>query len=75
MMIDTRAIKKMEELGRDMVQNCVGLALAIVVFRGILVRKPTVKEWEKVHSDSRSSRKRGKGLGEVHHREALGILV
>lgn len=42
--IDIRDIKKMEELGREMVRSCAGLPLAIMVLGGILVTKPSLIE-------------------------------
>nr|XP_017234618.1 PREDICTED: LOW QUALITY PROTEIN: probable disease resistance protein At1g58602 [Daucus carota subsp. sativus] len=71
----TRDVKRMEELGREMVEHCAGLPLAIVVLGGILVTKPSLIEWEKVYRDSKSSLKAGKGLGEAYQREILSFLV
>ncbi|WOG86307.1 hypothetical protein DCAR_0205509 [Daucus carota subsp. sativus] len=68
-------VKRMEELGREMVEHCAGLPLAIVVLGGILVTKPSLIEWEKVYRDSKSSLKAGKGLGEAYQREILSFLV
>nr|XP_017243167.1 PREDICTED: probable disease resistance protein RF9 isoform X1 [Daucus carota subsp. sativus] len=73
--IGARDYQKMEEWGRELVQNCSGLPLAIVVLGGILVTKPTFYEWEKVYYDSLSSLKRGKGLGEGHREEVFEFLV
>ncbi|PRQ36686.1 putative P-loop containing nucleoside triphosphate hydrolase, leucine-rich repeat domain, L [Rosa chinensis] len=36
---------KMEELGKEMVQHCKGLPLAIIVLAGLLARKNTIKDW------------------------------
>lgn len=71
----TRDVKRMEELGREMVEHCAGLPLAIVILGGILVTKPSLIEWEKVYRDSKSSLKAGKGLGEAYQREILSFLV
>ncbi|WOG86303.1 hypothetical protein DCAR_0205505 [Daucus carota subsp. sativus] len=71
----TRDVKRMEELGREMVEHCAGLLLAIVVLGGVLVTKPSLIEWEKVYRDSKSSLKAGKGLGEAYQREILSFLV
>nr|XP_017234608.1 PREDICTED: probable disease resistance protein RF45 [Daucus carota subsp. sativus] len=71
----TRDVKRMEELGREMVEHCAGLPLAIVVLGGILVTKPSLIEWEKVYRDSKSSLKAGKGLGEAYQREILSFLI
>nr|XP_017231913.1 PREDICTED: probable disease resistance protein At1g58602 [Daucus carota subsp. sativus] len=71
----TRDVNRMEELGREMVEYCAGLPLAIVILGGILVTKPSLIEWEKVYRDSKSSLKAGKGLGEAYQREILSFLV
>uniref|UniRef100_A0A166CNA2 Uncharacterized protein n=1 Tax=Daucus carota subsp. sativus TaxID=79200 RepID=A0A166CNA2_DAUCS len=71
----TRDVKRMEELGREMVEHCAGLPLAIVVLGGVLVTKPSLIEWEKVYRDSKSSLKAGKGPGEAYQREILSFLV
>ncbi|XP_074359562.1 putative disease resistance protein At1g50180 [Apium graveolens] len=71
--LDTKDLKEMEKWGREMVQNCAGLPLAIVVFGGVLVTKPTFIE--KVYYDSLSSLKRGAGLEENYQRQVLDILV
>lgn len=42
MIIDTRDLIEMEKLGREMVRKCAGRPLAIVVFGGVLVTKPTL---------------------------------
>ncbi|XP_074358888.1 putative disease resistance protein At1g50180 [Apium graveolens] len=73
--LGSRDLKEMEKLGREMVNYCKGLPLAIVVLGGVLVTKPTFIEWEKVYYDSQSSLKRGKGLGEDYQREVMDILV
>ncbi|KAL1826396.1 hypothetical protein ACET3Z_004808 [Daucus carota] len=71
----TRDVKRMEELGREMVEHCAGLPLAIVVLGGILVTKPSLIEWEKVYRDSKSSLKAGKGLDKDYQREILSFLI
>ncbi|XP_074333012.1 putative disease resistance protein At1g59620 [Apium graveolens] len=70
-----RDFVRMEKLGREMVRNCGGLPLAIVILGGILVTKPSVIEWEKVYDDSLSSLKKGKGFGETQQEQLLDILV
>ncbi|MBA0771097.1 hypothetical protein Gotri_019619 [Gossypium trilobum] len=45
----------MKKLGEDMVKNCAGLPLAIVVLGGILATKyPSLTEWLKVSADVKS---------------------
>ncbi|XP_074358103.1 putative disease resistance protein At1g59620 [Apium graveolens] len=69
-----RDYKKMEELGREMVANCGGLPLAIVTLGGVLVTKPSLIEWEKVHGDIITSLKRGKGSGQDYESQILNVL-
>ncbi|KAL4379194.1 hypothetical protein GQ457_02G039410 [Hibiscus cannabinus] len=54
---------RMEELGKNMVEHCGGLPLAIVVLGGILVTKDSVNEWQMVSENVISHLKRGKGHG------------
>ncbi|XP_074356792.1 putative disease resistance protein RXW24L [Apium graveolens] len=70
----TRDVKMMEELGREMVRNCGGLPLAIVTFGGVLVTKPSLIEWVKVHDDIASSPERGKGLGQDYQSQISHVL-
>ncbi|XP_074357292.1 putative disease resistance protein RXW24L [Apium graveolens] len=70
----TRDIKRMEELGREMVRNCAGLPLAIVTLGGVLVTKPSLIEWVKVRDDITSSLKRGEGLGQDYQSQILNVL-
>uniref|UniRef100_A0A166CN79 NB-ARC domain-containing protein n=1 Tax=Daucus carota subsp. sativus TaxID=79200 RepID=A0A166CN79_DAUCS len=72
---NTRDVERMEEIGREMVEYCAGLPLAIIILGGILVTKPSLIEWEKVYRDGKSSLKAGKGLGEAYQREILSFLV
>ncbi|KAK8570905.1 hypothetical protein V6N13_103303 [Hibiscus sabdariffa] len=55
--------ERMEELGKNMVEHCGGLPLAIVVLGGILVTKGSVNEWQMVSDNVISHLKRGKGHG------------
>ncbi|KAK8633211.1 hypothetical protein V6N13_014059 [Hibiscus sabdariffa] len=55
--------ERMEELGKEMVEHCAGLPLAIVVLGGILVTKDSVNEWQMVSDNVISYLKRGKGHG------------
>ncbi|KAL4376891.1 hypothetical protein GQ457_02G039560 [Hibiscus cannabinus] len=54
---------RMEELGKNMVEHCAGLPLAIVVLGGILVTKDSINEWQMVSDNVISYVKRGKGHG------------
>ncbi|XP_017233010.1 protein RECOGNITION OF PERONOSPORA PARASITICA 7 [Daucus carota subsp. sativus] len=68
-------VKRREEIGREMVKKCGGLPLAIVILGGILVTKPSLRQWERVYNDSLSSLKKGKGLGENQQNQLNDILV
>lgn len=41
----------MEKLGKKMVGWCKGNPLAVRVLRGVLVTKPSLVEWERVHDN------------------------
>ncbi|KAL3507583.1 hypothetical protein ACH5RR_032965 [Cinchona calisaya] len=71
---DSEINAHMEKLGREMVTQCGGLPLAIIVLGGLLVTKPTLSEWKMVHQNLNSYLKRGRNLGEygrVHEVLAL----
>ncbi|WOG86185.1 hypothetical protein DCAR_0205386 [Daucus carota subsp. sativus] len=72
---NTEDVKRREEIGREMVRKCGGLPLAIVILGGILVTKPSLRQWERVYNDSLSSLKKGKGLGENQQNQLNDILV
>ncbi|OMO60362.1 Disease resistance protein [Corchorus capsularis] len=55
--------EKMEELGKDMVKQCFGLPLAIVVLGGVLAKMHSLNDWQNVHENVKSYLKRGRGLG------------
>ncbi|XVE48927.1 hypothetical protein DITRI_Ditri01bG0041300 [Diplodiscus trichospermus] len=57
----------MAELGQDMVKQCAGLPLAIVVLGGILARKYSLDDWQRVHEHVKSylSKDRGWGVRET----------
>lgn len=40
-----------EKLGREMVEQCGGVPLAIIALGGILMAKPTLFNWKKVHKN------------------------
>ncbi|KAL7209924.1 hypothetical protein ACSBR1_031483 [Camellia fascicularis] len=60
--IDTAEFKidtMMEKLGIEMVEQCGGLPLAIVVLGGLLGTNLTLSHWQKVQQNFKSYRKRG----------------
>ncbi|XVE93771.1 hypothetical protein REPUB_Repub01dG0223400 [Reevesia pubescens] len=62
--------EKMMELGKNMVKQCAGLPLAIVVLGGILATKYSLNEWLTVHENVMSYLRRGRGWG-IHEVLAL----
>ncbi|XP_043720818.1 putative disease resistance protein At1g50180 [Telopea speciosissima] len=44
-------VEKKEKLGRDMIEKCGGLPLAIVVLGGLLSTKESINEWEMIVKD------------------------
>lgn len=64
----------MERLGKEMVAQCGGLPLAIVVLGGLLMTKSTISEWRTVHQNFNSYLRRGRSSrenGRVHEVLAL----
>ncbi|XWS10986.1 hypothetical protein CRYUN_Cryun38cG0045100 [Craigia yunnanensis] len=57
---DYKVDAKMEELGKDMVKNCSGWPLAIIVLGGILATKYSSNQWQAVNENVKSYLKRGK---------------
>ncbi|KAK2987400.1 hypothetical protein RJ640_020597 [Escallonia rubra] len=57
---------EMEKLGRDMVRDCGGLPLAIVVIGGLLATKPIFGEWKVVHKNMKSYLRGDKGHRQQH---------
>ncbi|XP_021828976.1 putative disease resistance protein At1g50180 [Prunus avium] len=57
---------KKRELGMNMLRRCKGLPLAIIVLAGVLARKSTVGEWERVHENVHEYIRRGIGHEEEY---------
>ncbi|VVA36488.1 PREDICTED: putative disease resistance [Prunus dulcis] len=57
------------DLGRKMLQYCKGLPLAIIVLAGILARKNSIREWERVYENVHEYISRGIG----HEEEYGGV--
>ncbi|KAL4616006.1 hypothetical protein ACB092_07G168300 [Castanea dentata] len=51
---DSETKTYMKKLGKEMIENCGGLPLAITVLGGLLATKQTQKGWEDVHQHVRS---------------------
>ncbi|KAK9987898.1 hypothetical protein SO802_028137 [Lithocarpus litseifolius] len=51
---DSETKTYMKKLGKEMIENCGGLPLAITVLGGLLATKQTQKEWEDVHKHVKS---------------------
>ncbi|PRQ58283.1 putative P-loop containing nucleoside triphosphate hydrolase, leucine-rich repeat domain, L [Rosa chinensis] len=59
---NSQIYSKKEELGKNMLQHCAGLPLAIIVLAGLLARKDTIDEWETVHKNVNVYIRRGTDL-------------
>ncbi|PRQ36691.1 putative P-loop containing nucleoside triphosphate hydrolase, leucine-rich repeat domain, L [Rosa chinensis] len=66
---------KMEELGKEMVQHCKGLPLAIIVLAGLLARKNTIKDWINIQENVGVYISRGFGRQEEEHAYASWVLA
>ncbi|XP_008224014.2 PREDICTED: putative disease resistance protein At1g50180 [Prunus mume] len=64
--IDLGIFTKKRELGMKMLRHCAGLPLAIIVLAGVLARKNTVREWERVHENVHEYIRRGIGHEEEY---------
>ncbi|CAL8990101.1 unnamed protein product [Prunus brigantina] len=64
--IDLGMYTKKRELGMNMLRHCKGLPLAIIVLAGVLARKNTVREWERVHENVREYIRKGTGHEEEY---------
>ncbi|PQP92206.1 putative disease resistance protein [Prunus yedoensis var. nudiflora] len=76
--IDLGIFTKKRELGMKMLRHCKGLPLAIIVLAGVLARKNTVREWERVYENVREYISRGIGHEEEyegHYPEDFEFLV
>ncbi|XP_010256251.1 PREDICTED: putative disease resistance protein At1g50180 [Nelumbo nucifera] len=61
----------LEKIGKEMLEKCCGLPLAIVVLGGLLATKSSVYEWEDVHESIKSIFAKG----EQHGGGVMGILA
>ncbi|PQQ15030.1 putative disease resistance protein [Prunus yedoensis var. nudiflora] len=64
--VDLGMYTKKRELGMNMLRHCKGLPLAIIVLAGVLARKSTVGEWERVHENVHEYIRRGIGHEEEY---------
>ncbi|CAL8990163.1 unnamed protein product [Prunus brigantina] len=64
--IDLGIFTKKRELGMKMLRHCAGLPLAIIVLAGVLARKSTIREWERVHENVHEYIRRGIGHEEEY---------
>ena len=58
---DFRIRSPVEKLGREMVEKCAGLPLAIIMLGGLLATKANILEWDAIHRNIISHLMRGKG--------------
>ncbi|PRQ36684.1 putative P-loop containing nucleoside triphosphate hydrolase, leucine-rich repeat domain, L [Rosa chinensis] len=73
--IGAEVYTKMEELGKEMVQHCKGLPLAIIVLAGLLARKNTIKDWINIQENVGVYVSRGFGRQEEEHAYASWVLA
>ncbi|PRQ36694.1 putative P-loop containing nucleoside triphosphate hydrolase, leucine-rich repeat domain, L [Rosa chinensis] len=73
--IGAEVYTKMEELGKEMVQHCKGLPLAIIVLAGLLARKNTIKDWINIQENVGVYISRGFGRQEEEHAYASWVLA
>ncbi|KAM5553237.1 hypothetical protein ABKV19_025459 [Rosa sericea] len=73
--IDAEVYTKMEELGKEMVQHCRGLPLAVIVLAGLLARKNTIKDWVTIQENVGVYISRGFGRQEEEHAYASWVLA
>ncbi|CAA7048359.1 unnamed protein product [Microthlaspi erraticum] len=52
--LEPMLVKKLEEIGKQMVIRCGGLPLAITVLGGLLAMKSTLNEWQRVQENIKS---------------------
>lgn len=71
---DDQELKEKEKLGREMITQCGGLPLAVVVLGGILVTKNSLGEWRKVKENIKSYLRSGEGMRQ-HDNGVLEILT
>ncbi|KAM5558202.1 hypothetical protein ABKV19_020093 [Rosa sericea] len=69
---DSQIYSKKEELGKNMLQHCAGLPLAIIVLAGLLARKDTIDEWETVHKNVNVYIRRGTDLEREYKGQKYG---
>jgi len=67
--------KTMDELGREMVKQCGGLPLAVVLLGGLLATKRTLSEWQVVHQNLDSYLKSGNYTGGGQEERVLDVLA
>lgn len=67
---DSEIHSRKKELGQRMLQHCGGLPLAITVLAGLLARKDTINEWEKVLKNVHVFIRRGTS----HEEECTGVF-
>ncbi|XP_061993883.1 putative disease resistance protein At1g50180 [Rosa rugosa] len=73
--IDAEVYTKMEELGKEMVQHCRGLPLAVIVLAGLLARKNTIKDWVTIRENVGVYISRGFGRLEEEHAYVSWVLA
>ncbi|XP_074332109.1 putative disease resistance protein At1g50180 [Apium graveolens] len=71
---ETRTVPEIEDIGRNMVQKCQGLPLAISTIGGILKGK-VLRDWELINKDISQYLSRGEGLKEDEYFKVRQVLA
>ncbi|KAM7485877.1 hypothetical protein LguiA_001886 [Lonicera macranthoides] len=72
---ETRVETQMEKKGKEMLERCGDVPLAIVVVGGLLVNRYTLDEWEKVHHSLDRYLKRGEGFDPQDQKSVQQVLA
>ncbi|KAL3632619.1 hypothetical protein CASFOL_025603 [Castilleja foliolosa] len=65
---------EIEKLGKEMVERCCGLPLAIIVLGGLLITKHTLREWVTIYESINWYLSKGGGLGQ-EQRSVTDVLA
>ncbi|KAM7488911.1 hypothetical protein LguiB_026395 [Lonicera macranthoides] len=72
---EPRVETQMEKKGKEMLERCGDVPLAIVVVGGLLVNRYTLDEWEKVHHSLDRYLKRGEGFDPQDQKSVQQVLA
>ncbi|KAM7488904.1 hypothetical protein LguiB_026388 [Lonicera macranthoides] len=72
---DPRVETQLEKKGKEMLERCGDVPLAIVAVGGLLVNRHTLDEWEKVHHSLDRYLKRGEGFNPQDQKSVQQVLA